>query len=58
VTEISEGYFVWEEGEARARRYDFTWLPASEAYVQRTRLGIKPEHFLGRSPLQPNLWLR
>jgi hypothetical protein len=42
VTEMTDGYFTWEESDVR---YDFRWLPASEAQSQRDALGIKSEHF-------------
>lgn len=42
VTEMAHGYFTWEESDVR---YDFQWLPSSEAHSQRDALGILPEHF-------------
>ena len=45
VAEMTNGYLRWEEGGPRNGRYDFFWLPASEAVAQRSRLGIKPEDF-------------
>lgn len=45
VAEMKDGYFAWEEGGARDGRYDFAWLPATEAQDQRERLGIKAEDF-------------
>lgn len=45
VTEMTAGYFIWESNGARDGRYEFAWLSATDAHVQRMRLGIRPEDF-------------
>jgi hypothetical protein len=46
VAEMRNGYFAWEEdGPREGRRYDFAWLPATEAHEQRERLGITAADF-------------
>lgn len=45
VTEMHNGYFDVRGSSDHDGRYDFSWLDAGEAALERERLGVGPEDF-------------